>query len=120
MFETTDAATGELHEKSKSFVQGVLVAVSNPKAILFFTALFPQFLDLAKPLTIQFLILTITFMLYSFLLLVVYALSAQTAKEWFAKASRVRWFNRVSGSIFIAFGLGILRLRNKSPSFGAT
>jgi len=40
--------------KRKSFVQGLLVAISNPKAILFFTAFFPQFVDLSKPIVIQF------------------------------------------------------------------
>lgn len=102
------------HGKRKSFVQGVLVAISNPKAILFFTALFPQFIDLSKPIMIQFIILTSTFMFFSFLILVGYALSAHSAKGWFAKGNRAIWLNRISGTIFIIFGLGILRLRNRS------
>jgi homoserine/homoserine lactone efflux protein len=100
--------------KRKSFVQGLLVAISNPKAILFFTALFPQFVDLSKPIMIQFIILTTTFMFFSFLILVSYALSAQSAKSWFAKGDRAIWLNRISGTIFVTFGLGILRLRNRS------
>jgi len=100
--------------KRKSFVQGLLVAISNPKAILFFTALFPQFIDLSKPIMIQFIILTITFMFFSFLILVSYALSAHSAKGWFAKGDRAIWLNRISGTIFVTFGLGILRLRNRS------
>jgi homoserine/homoserine lactone efflux protein len=100
--------------KRKSFVQGLLVAISNPKAILFFTALFPQFIDLSKPVMIQFIILTTTFMFFSFLILLIYALSAHSAKGWFAKGDKAIWFNRISGTIFISFGLGILRLRNKS------
>jgi homoserine/homoserine lactone efflux protein len=97
----------------KSFVQGLLVAMSNPKAILFFTALFPQFIDLSKPILIQFIILTTTFMFFSFFILVFYALSAHSAKSWFAKSNRAIWLNRISGTIFITFGLGILRLRNR-------
>jgi len=100
--------------KRKSFVQGLLVAISNPKAILFFTALFPQFIDLSKPIMIQFIILTTTFMFFSFLFLVIYALSAHSAKGWFTKRDRAIWLNRISGTIFITFGLGILRLRNRS------
>ncbi|MGD9368858.1 MAG: LysE family translocator [Desulfobacteraceae bacterium] len=98
----------------KSFVQGLLVAISNPKAILFFTALFPQFIDLSKPILVQFIILTTTFMLFSFIILVGYAISAHSAKGWFAKRNRATWLNRISGTIFISFGLGILRLRNRS------
>ena len=100
--------------KRESFVKGLLVAISNPKAILFFTALFPQFIDISKPIVIQFIILTSTFMFFSFFVLVIYALTAHSAKCWFAKRNRTIWLNRISGTIFITFGLGILRLRNRS------
>lgn len=116
IFEKSIAPDKDNQQKRKSFVQGILVAISNPKAILFFTALFPQFIDLTKPVVFQFIILTTTFMLYSFIILVIYAMGAQSAKIWFTKGDRAIWFNRVSGTIFIAFGLGILRLRNKATS----
>ena len=44
------------------FLRGLLVALTNPKAVLFFTALFPQFLSPGRPLAPQFAILTGTFM----------------------------------------------------------
>ena len=100
--------------KRRSFVQGFLVALSNPKAVLFFTAFFPQFLDLSKPVPIQFLILTATFMVFSFFILVLYALTARFTKVWFAAGRRALWFNRICGSIFVAFGIGVLRLKNRS------
>lgn len=65
-------------KKRTTFVQGILVAISNPKAILFFTALFPQFIDLSKPVLIQFIVLTILVMLYSFIILLVYAIIAHS------------------------------------------
>ena len=99
---------------AKSFFQGVLVALSNPKAVLFFTALFPQFLDLSKPIAIQFTILTSTFMFLSFFSLIFYAKGAYAFKNWFSNGSRAIWFNRISGLVFISFGLGILRIRNKA------
>jgi threonine/homoserine/homoserine lactone efflux protein len=95
-------------------LQGFLVAISNPKAIMFFTAFFPQFIDLSKPVAIQFIILTTTFMLFSFLSLIIYAFTAHFTRAWFAKGNRALWFNRLSGTIFISFGIGILRMRNKS------
>jgi threonine/homoserine/homoserine lactone efflux protein len=97
-----------------TFLQGIIVAISNPKAILFFTALFPQFIDGSKSVPFQFLILTTTFMLYSFIALVIYSMGAQSAKGWFARGDRLRWFNRISGAFFIAFGLGLFRLRGKT------
>ena len=106
--------SGQRQGKGKSFVQGVLVALSNPKAVLFFTALFPQFVDVTRPIAIQFFILTATFMLFSFLVLIVYALSARSARGWFENGNRALWFNRISGTTFIALGLGMLRLRNRT------
>lgn len=114
IFEASMVVAKNNQEKRRSFVQGVLVAVSNPKAIAFFTALFPQFIDLSKPVVGQFIILTTTFMLYSFIVLVGYAMSAQSAKDWFKCGSRALWYNRISGTIFIAFGLGILRLKSRN------
>lgn len=113
IFEKSVQTSGHAQGRRKSFVQGLLVAISNPKAVLFFTAFFPQFVDLTKPVMAQFVILTATFMLFSFLVLLCYALSARFAKVWFARGSRSLWFNRISGTIFIAFGVGILRLRNR-------
>lgn len=98
----------------KLYVQGVLVALSNPKAVLFFTALFPQFINVSRPLAPQFTILTSTFMLLSFLTLVLYAKTAQSFKHWFSNSNRALWFNRISGMVFIIFGIGILRLRNRA------
>ncbi len=98
----------------KMFVQGLFVALSNPKAVLFFTAFFPQFVDLSKPILIQFFVLTTTFMIFSFFSLATYALSARSATSWFVKRDRAIWFNRISGTIYIAFGLGMLRLKNRS------
>jgi len=93
------------------FAQGLLVALTNPKAILFFTALFPQFLRSDQELAPQFLILTATFMGFSFLSLMVYGLLAHAARDWFAVESRSAWFNRISGSVFLVLGLGMLRLK---------
>lgn len=42
-------------------VKGLLVGASNPKALLFFTAFFPQFIDPAAPQGPQFLVLGATF-----------------------------------------------------------
>lgn len=51
--------------------QGVMIALTNPKAIVFTTALFPQFVVLSEPLLPQFSILVVSFMLLSFVCLVI-------------------------------------------------
>ena len=93
------------------FVQGVLVAVSNPKAILFFVALFPQFILADQPLLPQFMRLTGTLLLFSFAALMSYAALAGFAKDWLAVGNRTRNFQRLSGCVFVALGLLMLRLK---------
>lgn len=60
------------------------------------------------------MILTTTFMLFSFLVLLAYAWVARSARSWFADANRAMWFNRIAGALFVALGLGVIRLRNNS------
>ena len=91
--------------------EAFLVATTNPKAILFFTALFPQFIDSQAPLLAQFLILTCIFMAISFTSLVSYAFVARRARHLFVQPLFARWGKRLVGSIFIAFGAALLTLR---------
>jgi len=93
------------------YSRGLAVALTNPKAIVFIAALFPQFISVAKPMAPQYAALTLTFMLISLLALSTYAGIAVLARRrlgaWFASG----WPQRISGSVFCAFGLGLLRLQ---------
>ncbi len=93
------------------FSEGFLIAMTNPKAILFFTALFPPFINTNKALPQQFLIMTFTFMAMSFICLMSYGILANKAKNWFAHGNRAAWFNRIMGSVFIGIGAGVLTLK---------
>lgn len=108
----TDAQAQEERSDRQLFAQGATLALTNPKAILFFTALFPQFIDSTHTLLPQFAILTGTFMTISFCSLMLYGLLARTTRHWFAVPRHARWFNRVSGSLFGLLGFGLLRLKN--------
>lgn len=95
----------------KIFSEGFLIAMTNPKAILFFTALFPPFINTNKDLPQQFLIMTFTFMAMSFICLMSYGLLASRVKNWFAMGNRTTWFNRILGSVFVTIGAGVLTLK---------
>jgi len=97
----------------KIFFQAFGVAVSNPKAIVFLTALFPQFLNINEPLIPQFVILISTLMTLSFTFLMFYALMAHRVKTWLSKSSRVKFVSRTSGVIFIGFGVLLATSSNK-------
>ena len=119
LFRDSDGLPGSPGEAGsngfiREFITGLLVALSNPKAVLFFTALFPQFLDVSKPLAGQFMILTTTFMALSFTVLALYAKGARSFKRWLSAGQRAQWFNRVCGTIFIGMGLGILKLKHRT------
>lgn len=95
----------------KIFSEGFLIAMTNPKAILFFTALFPPFVDTNKALPQQFLIMTFTFMAMSLICLMSYGFLASRVKGWFAIGNRTTWFNRILGSVFIIIGAGVMTLK---------
>jgi homoserine/homoserine lactone efflux protein len=89
----------------KIFIQAFGVAVSNPKAIVFLTALFPQFIVIDQALIPQFMRLVMTLMAFSFSFLMFYAFLAHKAKNWLTAPARIKWFNRTCGSAFIGFGV---------------
>lgn len=88
----------------QTFLQAFGVALSNPKAVVFLTALFPQFIVVSEPLLYQFVILISTLMICSFLFLVFYAIITQSARDWINKPGKNKIFNLVSGTTFICLG----------------
>jgi RhtB (resistance to homoserine/threonine) family protein len=83
------------------FGRGILVGASNPKALLFFGALFPQFIEPSAPQATQFLILGVTFIFFELFWLSVYALTAARARHWLQQPRRATLFNRVTGAVFL-------------------
>lgn len=96
------------------FAQGMGVALTNPKAILFFSALFPQFIRPEAPAFDQFAILTVTFAGCALCSHVAYITLARSLKHQFEHPARARIFNLVSGGIFVLLGLSLLRLPQKA------
>ena len=77
------------------------MGASNPKALLFFGALFPQFIVPSEPQLPQFVVLGVTFVFFELLWLGIYALTAAKAKQWLQKPRRARLFNRATGIVFL-------------------
>jgi threonine/homoserine/homoserine lactone efflux protein len=96
---TSDVVTSS----SALFRQGFLVAASNPKAILFAAAFFPQFINPAEATLPQFGILLTTFAAIEISWYFVYAASGQRLSVFLQRASVMRGFNRVTGGVFIGF-----------------
>ena len=91
------------------FRQGALSALTNPKGILFFAAFLPQFIDPARSLFIQFVIMAGTFAVIEIATELFIASMAHRISPWLRRVGRR--FNQVCGGLFIAIG-GALPLRN--------
>ena len=104
------------HTPRRLFGQGLVVALTNPKSILFFSALFPQFITPDAPALGQFLILTTTFAAFALLSHAFYVMLARALKGRFENPRQARLFNRISGGVFVVLGLSLLRLRSKAAA----
>jgi homoserine/homoserine lactone efflux protein len=113
---TATASAGQSRSRVewRLFAQGLGVALTNPKSILFFSALFPQFVTPGAPIFSQYLLLTSTFTACALLSHAFYVVLVRLLKGRLASPASARLFNRVSGGLFIVLGLSLLRLRNKA------
>ena len=87
------------------FRQGLLSAVSNPKAVLFFAAFLPQFIDPARGLFTQFVLMAGTFALVEILTELFIASAANRIRPWLQRTGKA--FNRACGGVFVAIGLAL-------------
>lgn len=88
------------------YTQGLLVSLTNPKAIVFTTALFPQFIDIEAALLPQFSLLVATFMLFSAICLLGYALLAKRLLGGMVESTGQK-LARAFGGAFIGAGLAL-------------
>ena len=87
------------------FVQGLLVNLTNPKAIVFIAALTPQFIDPGRPQWLQFLILAATMCGVDTIVMSGYAMLATHLRRWLNDARTMKAQNRFFGGIFVSAGV---------------
>lgn len=92
------------------FGRCLLVAVSNPKSILFFTALFPHFLG-SDTGAVRFAILSLTFAGCAVLSHVAYIMLASSIAGGGAAAGSLRYVTGAGGLLMLGMGLSLLTLR---------
>ncbi|ELB2103279.1 LysE family translocator [Vibrio parahaemolyticus] len=96
-----------------AYTSGFIVGSSNPKAIIFFTALFPQFIDPTASLLIQYAIFAGTFVVFELSWLTFYSLLGVKTSNWLFEAGRAKLFNRLTGGVFVSAGV-MLSTANRS------
>lgn len=90
------------------FREGFGVGISNPKAIAFFAALFPQFIDPGRAYIPQFATLIFTIEGVSFIVLSSYALLASFMSPVLSNSKPMQYFNKLTGVVFVGFGVGLV------------
>ncbi len=83
--------------------KSLLLGLSNPKALVFFTALFPQFINAGMPLLPQFLILTGTSLANAFLFTFIYALAGYRFKNKLLPMLNSGRLSKITATLFFGF-----------------
>lgn len=85
--------------------EGFLVGATNPKTIVFFVAVLPQFVDLdAGAVAAQMVVLGVTFLVIALICDSGWALAAGAARGWFARSGRLVAMRRTGGAMLVGLG----------------
>lgn len=87
--------------------QEFLLGITNPKAIILFAAIFPQFIDPSQPAAGQFVVLGSVYLMAEFVATAVYALCGRQIRRFVRTSRGVAHLNRATGGFFMGAG-GVL------------
>jgi homoserine/homoserine lactone efflux protein len=87
------------------FRQGLLTQLANPKAIVYFTALLPQFIDPQSGPALQLVVLGVTSVLIELPILVAYGVLAHQGGQLLRHRRAARWMDRLAGTFLIGAGV---------------
>lgn len=104
-----DAAAAPPGEGRRAIASGFVTQVSNPKAIVFFAAILPQFIDPHRPLLLQIGILTIASIVIELAVLTGYSLAADRLRRSSAAERASLWIERAGGLVLLGIAARIAR-----------
>jgi homoserine/homoserine lactone efflux protein len=104
-------SSADLRSGPRILRDGFFLQAANPKAILFFTAILPQFIDAHHNVAFQIFILGISSVLVEFVILFVYGQLAGRALSTARSPRFEKLTNRIAGSLLIGAGVGLVTLR---------
>jgi len=114
---STDTDTNQQGTKSAAparlFRQGLFTSMANPFAVVFFGALFPQFIDLTAPVLPQLLILGGTYIVVDGAILILWGWLGQRAANVLQNA-RAGLVTKICGGLMIA-AAGLLASKDMAP-----
>lgn len=88
------------------FRRGLLVNLTNPKAIVFFLAFTPQFIRLDAPLLPQYVVFTLTVVVIDIIVMwCFFAFAAKGLRRFMRDQAGHRVLNRIFGTLFVLVGV---------------
>lgn len=96
---------------ARAFVRGLITQGANPKALVFFSAIVPQFVDPQGNVAVQAAILGVTSTLIELIALGIYVAACHQARRAVHRESFVSVLNRAGGALLIGAGAGLASLR---------
>jgi threonine/homoserine/homoserine lactone efflux protein len=108
--------TGEALEDTgrQRFFRGLVVALSNPKTIVFFTAFLPQFIDPRLPAGPQLAAMCAASALMAAVTDSGWAVAAGLGRAWLMKPARAKLLQRLTGGVLIGGGIWLTLARRPS------
>jgi homoserine/homoserine lactone efflux protein len=104
-----DAPRGR--DSREVFLKGFFVNLTNPKGIIFYVAVLPQFIDVARPQFAQYAILGLTTLVVDMVVMAGYIGLAARVLAVMKDPSHLRWVNRILGGAFVAAGMALAAFR---------
>lgn len=101
---TVTSDPGEAVKGLRAFWQAVVVELSNPKALLYFVALLPQFIDPTKPVGMQMLVFGMTTVALDAAAYSIYAWLGSKTQRFTANERFVKASNRTAGGLLMVAG----------------
>lgn len=105
--QKTEDQTRNRTSLGKMYSQAAIVTAGNPKAIIFFTAIFPQFINPNAAYVPQSCLLIAIGSFIAFSCFMLYAVSGQKIVSVFAEVSIGKYINKIIGTTFIGAGVGL-------------
>jgi RhtB (resistance to homoserine/threonine) family protein len=89
----------------RAFRQGLLSNLGNPKMVVFFTSLLPQFVGPGGGAFSELLLLGLLFSVMTFSWLTLYAVAVAKARAWLLRSRVRRVLDAITGTVLVALGL---------------
>ncbi|WP_195696420.1 LysE family translocator [Priestia megaterium] len=111
-----NTASPQKEEKSKetsAFRQGLVSNVLNPKVAVFFLTFLPQFIQSDQNVTLQLLLMGITYTILAITWFFVFVFFINYLRKWLTTPSVQRFMDKATGVVLIGFGLKLAFEKHK-------